>query len=173
MRSSCIRHPENEPLIVIRRWQLEFCEGNLTAAAMLSYFEYWHNIKLELARKNQEVNQRLETLGYKERHDTGLLQFHSAKKISEGIFGIGGKTSVHAAKKFLISKGVISVHKKVDKRTGFDNQNHYLFHPKPLQTFIEMGVSSKMNQPRPNLNAYQFKNEPYTETTYEDYYEEI
>ncbi len=46
-RTSCIPHPEGERLILIRKWQLEACQKDACAAALLNLFEYWHNIKLE------------------------------------------------------------------------------------------------------------------------------
>lgn len=46
MNNTCIQHPTRDPLIVIRQWQLDFCESNHCAAALLSFFEYWHNIRL-------------------------------------------------------------------------------------------------------------------------------
>lgn len=60
-RTSCISHPAHEPLIVIHRWQLEFCKDdkgkvNECAAALLSFFEYWHNIKLEMSERNRAAN---------------------------------------------------------------------------------------------------------------------
>jgi hypothetical protein len=53
MKVSCIKHPSNERLIVIHQWQLDFCEGNITQTALLSFFEYWHNVKLELCAKKK------------------------------------------------------------------------------------------------------------------------
>lgn len=38
MKSGCIRHPEKEPLIEIHRWQVEICDGDVTAALIVGYF---------------------------------------------------------------------------------------------------------------------------------------
>ncbi len=35
MRSSCINHPENEPLVIIKQWQLDFCDGDTVAAFII------------------------------------------------------------------------------------------------------------------------------------------
>lgn len=34
-----LAHPPKDPLVIIRQWQLEFCNGNHCAAAILSMFE--------------------------------------------------------------------------------------------------------------------------------------
>ena len=52
MRTSCITHPPKDPLIMIRQWQVALCEGNTTAAALLSFFEYWHNLLVLILMSN-------------------------------------------------------------------------------------------------------------------------
>ena len=79
MKTSCIQHPPNEPLIVIHQWQLVFCEGDAATAALLSYFEYWHNVKLEI-----QANAKANEMPF----EPSLLQFHSEKELIEGILKI-------------------------------------------------------------------------------------
>jgi hypothetical protein len=57
-RTSCIPHPEGERLILIRKWQLEACQKDACAAALLNLFEYWHNIKLEQRSQAKSHNDR-------------------------------------------------------------------------------------------------------------------
>jgi hypothetical protein len=57
MKSTCIHHPTKETLIIIKKWQLAFCDGDHCAAALLSFFEYWHNIKLELSQRARQANE--------------------------------------------------------------------------------------------------------------------
>lgn len=44
MKTSCVAHPENEPLIIVRRWQVQACDGDFCAAELLSFFEQKHDI---------------------------------------------------------------------------------------------------------------------------------
>jgi len=41
---SCINHPTNEPILVLYKWQVDFCEGDRCAAALLSFFENQWNM---------------------------------------------------------------------------------------------------------------------------------
>jgi len=63
MKSSCVSHPTREPLIIIRKWQITACNGNACAAALLSFFEYWHNIKTDSLSKDKEVNEKFSEYG--------------------------------------------------------------------------------------------------------------
>ena len=94
MKSSIINHPENEPLIIIRRWQLVFCNGNEVAAALMSYFEYWHNIKLDIRSQNEKANEVATNHGEIPSSDTSLYQWHTENDLIAGIQRIAktGKT---------------------------------------------------------------------------------
>lgn len=35
MKASCVIHPDCEPMIIVRKWQLDFCNGNKSAAALM------------------------------------------------------------------------------------------------------------------------------------------
>lgn len=39
MKTSCINHPLNEPLIIISKWQSEICNGDIPAALIIGYFQ--------------------------------------------------------------------------------------------------------------------------------------
>jgi hypothetical protein len=94
MRNSCITYPERESLIVIRQSQVEFCEGNFCAAALMSFLEYWHNIKLDMAPKNAFMNKVSVNHGEVAVHDESLLQFHSMQELSEGMMGLYGISKI-------------------------------------------------------------------------------
>lgn len=49
MKSSCIEHPANEPLILIRKWQYEFCDGNTVAASIIGILHLAHIEEIELS----------------------------------------------------------------------------------------------------------------------------
>lgn len=136
MKTSCISHPEKESLLLIRAWQIKFCDGNACAAALLSYFEYWHAIKLEMTAKNRKSNDIAETHGDERTQDESLLQFHSHNELIEGILGVYGKGAVIAANKLLEEKGAISIHRNPNPRYSFDKTNYYLFHPEVCNAWL-------------------------------------
>jgi len=93
MKSSCISHPKKEPLVIIRQWQLEFCDGNQCAAALMSFFEYWHGIKLEQSEKASQFNHVAQMHGDMPTQDESLWQWHTEKELEQGIL-IYKKTTI-------------------------------------------------------------------------------
>ncbi len=136
MKSSCIHHPEREPLIIIRQWQLEFCEGNRIAAALLSFFEYWHNIKLEMRGKNQQANDVAEGHHDPRTQDESLWQFHTEQELEDGIL-IFKRTAIGDAITFLAQKKVVTVGRNPNLRYKFDKTRFFLFHPEIINHWLQ------------------------------------
>lgn len=122
MRTGCISHPANERLLIIREWQVEFCKGDRVAAALLSFFEYWHSIKLAT----------------NERRETSLYQHHTENQLIEGIFGIGKKDTIRRAINFLESTKCITIHSNPDPspKAKLDRKRFFLLHPEVLTQYI-------------------------------------
>ena len=135
MKNSCIVHPKREALIIIRKWQLEFCDGDKVAAALLSFFEYWHNHRLDSAEQDEKKNAVAKYHG-EDGISINLLQFHKNEDLVNGIMGIGKKNSVIKARKFLVEKNVISEHRNPNPRYKFDNTTHYQFHPEIINHWL-------------------------------------
>lgn len=132
MKNSCITYPERDPLVVIRKSQVEFCDGNVCAAALLSFFEYWHNVKLEMVPKAAALNVVAEAHGKEGCHDDSLYQFHKMEELSNGMMGLYGRDTIKMARALLKEKGVITEHRNPTKRYKFDNTVYYLFHPETV-----------------------------------------
>ena len=75
---SCINHPEKDYLLILRTWQIEFCEGDKVAAGLLSIFEYWYNIKYSKYLQKAEENRKTKD----------LYQFHSEKDLIDKMLSI-------------------------------------------------------------------------------------
>jgi len=146
MRESCINHPADEPLAMVRRWQREFCaferkigdrtiqDYHIVAAALLSFFEYWHNIKKAILDEKIRLG-----IFHKKPYIPSLkdyLQFHTQEELVAGIEHIGKKDSVIDAKKMLIAKGVITEHANPLKQHGYDKTIYYQFHPEVLNDWL-------------------------------------
>lgn len=139
MRTSCVAHPTDEPLIIIRQWQLEFCKGgdgkpNECAAALLSFFEYWHSVKLDTSERNRTANDAAEKETGKRPYVESLLQWHSTEEIETGIL-IFKKNSIRDAIAFLVDKKVIEVHRNPSLK--WDNTRYFLFHPEVLNGWLK------------------------------------
>jgi hypothetical protein len=97
VKTTCIRHPSSERFLRIFPWQIELCEGNHCAAYLLSYFESWHNYKLQKQFENKRVNDIAENHGDKRTQDEHSLQFHSYEDFEFGLLGLYKKNSIRDA----------------------------------------------------------------------------
>lgn len=130
MRTSCIRHPDRDPLVfIIRAWQVSYCDGNRCAAALLSFFEYWHNFQLGLQIAEIEADPNAP-------RTQPLYQQHSQQELSNGILGLYWKTEIKTALKLLVKKGAISIHPSSKPRSNLDEADQYLFHPDKINTWL-------------------------------------
>lgn len=136
MKTSCIRHPENERLIMARTWQVAFCENDICASLLLNFFEYWHNIKLEQKYKSSRANDIAENHGDSRTQDETLLQFHTLEELSDGILGAFGQSKIREAIAYLTNRGVISQHSNPNPRYSFDRTKYYLFHPEICNAWL-------------------------------------
>src|SRR5262245_53255762 len=109
MRTSCISWLRDEPLILIRRSQLQLCDGNHCAAALMSYFEYWHNIKLGHQSQAEQANRMSQQHGETGVQDTSLLQFHTEAAMEEGLLGLYGRKTMRKAIDMLVDKGFVTI----------------------------------------------------------------
>lgn len=146
MKSSSINHPENEPLIIIRQWQLDFCEGDKVAAALMSFFEYWHNIKLGNASQNEKANVISMAHGDDPAADTSLFQWHTESELITGIMNIAkaGKT-LSRGLELLESRGIITIHTNPNPRYKFDKTRHFLFHPEIANEWLNSIYRQRKN----------------------------
>jgi hypothetical protein len=132
MKSSCISHKPNDPLIIVRESYIDICGGNRNAAIVLSYFEYWHNIKIGMVKKNQTLNNIAEKHGDQPDHDTTLFQWHTRQEIYDSCFGMVAINKIKEACSLLESKGFLSLHRNPNPKYSFDRTIFYLFNPKQV-----------------------------------------
>ena len=163
MKSSCITHPANEPLIIVRRWQLDFCNGDGCAASLISFFEYWHNIKTCAAQKARASNDVAEMHGDTRTQDETVVQFHSEDDLEKGLL-LYGRTTIAKSLKQLEEKGVIEIMRNPNPRYKFDRTRHFVFHPSACQQFLDTrtanigGSTPKTNGRRINSGPPRSKN---------------
>lgn len=133
MKSSCISHPDRQPLLIIRAWQIVACGGNVCAAALLSFFEYWHNVKLGQFDQSQKINEMAERHGENRFADESTLQYHNQKALHKGMLGIYGRDSIRDAIQLLEALDFISVHASP---YAWDRTGHYHFHSNAVNDWL-------------------------------------
>jgi hypothetical protein len=146
MKTSCIAHPDRERLVIIRKWQDEFCDGNKCAAAVLSHFEYWHNWKLDSDEYNQKSNDIAETHGDTRQLSENVYQFHSMKEISDGILNLYGEKAIAEAIKLLESKKAISTHSNPNPNYFYDKKKYFIFYPDVCNEWIKNHYKSRLSK---------------------------
>ncbi len=184
MRTSCIRHPEKEPIIIIRKWQLDFCGKDRIAAALLSFFEYWHNVKLDQNDKSIKMNDVAESHGDGRPQYEGLWQFHTEQELEDGTL-IFKRTAINTAIKKLENLGVVTVGRNPNPRYKFDRTRWFLFNPDIINDWLDHrsksalrsikneGTSTKNDARRNKNDARRNKSDAaITETTTETTTEE-
>jgi hypothetical protein len=158
MKNSCIAYPERDALVIIRKSQVEFCDGNICAAALLSFFEYWHNIKLEISVKNMAMNKITAMHGEEGYQDESLLQFHNMTELSDGIMGLYGISTIKTARKLLVNKEIITEHRNPSERYQFDHTIYYLFHPEIFCNWLNNRIVKNNDSIPPKLTNRKTEN---------------
>jgi hypothetical protein len=125
-RTSCIAHAPSQILIMIREDYLILCDGDHCAAALLNYFEHWHDSKIdEQKQRDIEIEiaaQRGEVIARSE-----LWVYASTEKIVEDLMALYKKDKVQSAIDWLVEVGFIS--RRNNPRFGWDRTWQYLFNP--------------------------------------------
>ena len=134
-QTSCIRHPENARFLKIYQWQLDFCDGNACAAALMSYFEFCHNGKLQQLQQSKTLNDELEKTPQGRTQVETLLQWHTLPDLEKAVL-FYKREKISQGVKLLESKGVIELHSNPDARLWFDRTQHYLFLPEKVNAWI-------------------------------------
>lgn len=145
MKTSCVDHPQNHPLIIIRKWQVEFCEGDVCAAALMSFFEYWHNIKLATQPRAKHQNDVAENHGEERTQDESLWQWHTAEQIEAGVM-VYKRDKIRAGIKMLVDKGVIQVGNNPNARYKFDRTKFFLFNPDICNAWLRVNYPFAENR---------------------------
>ena len=170
MKTSCINHPANEPLIMIRQWQVDACDGNHCAAALLSFFEYWHNIRRETSEKAGHVARQAEKHGEELPYLPAFgtwLQWHNEDELSAGLLDLYGRTKIAESLKLLERKGFLEIHKNPNPRYVFDKTRHFLFREDKINDWLKTYNPRTINRRRQTKKGRQQaeNSAPIPETT--------
>jgi hypothetical protein len=125
-RTSCIRHPTEALFLKIYRWQIDFCEGNPCAAALMSYFEFCHNGKLQKVAQDNLLKPRAHA----------LLQWHTYESLEKKVF-FYKRDKISESIALLKDKGVIELHDNPNPADRFNRTRFFLFKPKVVNDWID------------------------------------
>jgi hypothetical protein len=158
MRSSCIQHPEREPLAILRKSYIDLCRGNRCAAMLLSDFEYWHNYRLD--RVDQEIARARDNDEYKP--DLSLWVYKSAPDLIEDLLGEYGRNSILVAVELLLELGFVIT--RSDPKDSFSRTRFFQFVPDAVNEALRgwessLGKDATATGPAPSLktNSRQFE----------------
>jgi hypothetical protein len=136
MKSSSVAHPPKNKLVILREWQLAFCQGNHCAAILLSYLEYFHEWKLLTDKNNKATNDIAEMHGDDRIYSEFVYQYHTLEEFADNILNLFARNAIIEAIKLLESMGAISIHKNPNPKYKFDKKKYYLFHPEVCNEWI-------------------------------------
>ena len=145
LKTSCMSNPERQPLVILRKPQVEFCQGNQCAALVLSFLEYWHNWKLASDEFNKKSNDIAEMHGDHRSLSEDVYQYHTLAEISDGIMNLYGTKKISASIKLLESLGVISTHKNPNPKYRNDRTTYFRLYPEVYNNWIKLHYSSDSN----------------------------
>jgi hypothetical protein len=131
MRSGCIAHPSNEPLVMLRTSYLKICDGHHAAAMLLNDFEYWHDVRLRAienekrhAAADPDYQPNLEEWIYKSYED-----------LANDLIGLYGEKKIREALTTLVERGYIEV--RQNPKNPYDRTKQFRFLRDTVQTALD------------------------------------
>jgi len=137
MRTSCITHPKDDPFVIVRKSYVA-AFGSVEAAILISYFEHWHNWKVNTIQKNKQANDIAQKHGESRNQDESLYQWHTIEEIREALLGVIGRPKILRGIKILCEKGVITKTRNPNPKYTFDNTTFFLFHPDVVESKLQV-----------------------------------
>lgn len=132
MKSSCIRHIDREPLVLLRKSYIELCSGDRCAAMLLADFEYWHNYKLDLSE--EEIARQRDDPTY--RADLSLWVYKSTQDLVDDLLGFYRRDTVLKSVKLL--EALEFVRTSSDPKNPFNKTRFFLFMPTQVNAALDM-----------------------------------
>jgi hypothetical protein len=138
-KESCVEHPAGEWLVIFREWQVEACDGNHCAAALLSFFEFQHNGRLmaqqQAAGRNRIAREHRQPEVADQAED--LWQHWNEDELAARLLFLYSVKTIRAALLVIDKKKFIKIGGNPDPRMKGDRTKWYLFQPKKVNLWIE------------------------------------
>lgn len=121
---------------MIREWQVRLCEEDYCAAALISFFRYVHDWKVEQRQQAMAANNVAEKHGDERSQYEGLYQYYTYEDLHQRLLGLYSERAIPQSVKRLVDLGVVSKHKNPNPRYSFDKTTYYIFHPDVCNDWI-------------------------------------
>ena len=103
----------------------------------MSFFEYWHNWRLQQSEKAGQANATAQLHGDPATQDESLWQFHTEAELVQGICHLYAARSLKKSLDSLQEKGVITISRNPNPRYKFDKTRFFQFHPDVLNVWLD------------------------------------
>ncbi len=121
MKSSCLRFPRMDRFIRVHESLLIACDRNACAAALIAFFEGWHNYKIEQKEYTELYNTMAKDAKAAPIIDVSGWQFHTMAQLQAGVL-IYREDAINTALELLEKKEFIEtevpVHLRILHKTG-------------------------------------------------------
>jgi hypothetical protein len=146
VRTSCIEHPAENPMVIIRADFLAICEGDHCRAALLAVFEWWTNVKRGWSDQARATNDIARSGGMPGVQDEETWIWKTADELSAEMLGLYSERSIRPALKWLTGQGFISVRRNPVFR--WDATPQYMLN-------VEVVNAAIRNAPHPAISDRQ------------------
>ncbi len=144
IQTSSITHIKKDAILIIRESYIDLCDDR-NAGILLSYFEYWHNIKIGMIAKNKQMNDTAERHGYERNQDETHLQFHTKQEIYEQCMKIVSYSGIVSGRKKLVELGFISEQRNPNPKYKFDNTVFFRLHTDKINNALNAKYPTEQN----------------------------
>lgn len=110
---------------------------------LLSFFEYWHNVKLNQYEQSKAINAGSEACGEYAAEQGSLLQYHTIHDLQRGLLFFYGKDAISGGVNLLKNLGFISIHSSPYMKT--DRTRFFMFYPEIVNNWIETNNAQILN----------------------------
>lgn len=132
---NCITHPNERGLIIVRPWQMVYCDGDKCAAELLSLFEYWHNIKMRTVEQNKDENERRREDGLPPTENESTLQWHNREQLMSQLFNRYTHKTIQKSIDLLKNKKCLTQH--TSRINPFNRTKFFQFHPDVINLWLQ------------------------------------
>jgi hypothetical protein len=119
------------------QWQIEACDGNHCAAALMSLLEYIHNERVSNAEESRKMNDIAERHGDKGTQSESLFHGKSVESWKRSLLGLFSDDSIREALGIIKAKGFITVSRNPNPRYSFDKTAYYRFEPDAVNAWLD------------------------------------
>lgn len=121
MQTSVLRYPKADRFIRVHESLMVACDRNVCAAALIPFFEGWHNFKRNQKIESALYNAMAQDAGLAPVIDVGGWQYHTFDQLRAGVM-IYAEDAIRAALKLLEAKGFVDTevpdHLRILHKTG-------------------------------------------------------